>query len=113
MRKTSLIKIRLAKAADIVKIYDLSKGVREVSGTSNAEYSAEVVFYYKDEIAEMIGDRKNNIWLVAETGKGEKMEIIGFLFAKIMSSDWCYLDSVGVKKNFGMEGSAPVFTASW
>jgi ribosomal protein S18 acetylase RimI-like enzyme len=101
---TESVKIRLAKVTDISEIYHLSRGVQEVSGTSNCKYSKEIIFYYKDEIAEMIKDRQDNIWLVAEIKKDKITKISGFLFAKIMSSDWCYLDSIGVKKQFRNRG---------
>lgn len=103
MEKKNFTKIRLAKLTDMPEIYKLSKNFREISGTNNSRYSDEVI-YCKDEIAELIKDGKNNIWLVAEILKNKKAEIVGFLFAKLMSSSWCYIDIVGVKKQYRDQG---------
>ena len=57
-------------------------------------------FYDLEEIEEWVEKQKSNILIVAE----ENGFVIGFLYAKIVSSQWCMLESLGVDKAYRGKG---------
>lgn len=91
------MKIQNAQIKDVNKIYSLGKTIPEL------DFSKKLHFHEKMELKEFIKRKKENIFLVAK----EKNEIIGFLFAKILShhsGGWCMLDNIATKKEFRHKG---------
>lgn len=91
---TPEIKIRNAKISDISQVYLIGKGAKEL------EFSKKMNFHDKSELTEFILNKKDNIFLVA----AKKEEIIGFLYAKIVSKTWCILDNLVVEKEYRDQG---------
>ncbi len=91
------MKIREAQKKDVNELYALGKKIRELS------FSKKLHFHEKLELAEFIKNSKENIFLVAE----DKKELIGFLFAKILShhaGGWCMLDNLAVEQKHRKKG---------
>ena len=88
------IKIQRTKTKDIPLIFELGQKIREL------KYSKECPFCEKEEIAEWVSDRKNNIVLTAKAGD----KLVGFLIAKTLSKSWCALDDIAVDKKFRGQG---------
>ncbi|MCX6804369.1 MAG: GNAT family N-acetyltransferase [Candidatus Diapherotrites archaeon] len=91
--------IRKAKASDSAQIYHLGKKIHEL------DFSRKYPFHELSEIKEFISRPKENILFVVEENK----EIIGFVFAKILShhaGGWCMLDNIGVEKQHRHKGIA-------
>ncbi len=91
------MKIREAQKKDIHDIYLLGKKVHEL------DFSKKFPFHEKSELKEFIKFRKENIFLVAD----EKREIVGFIFAKILShhaGGWCMLDNIAVGREHRKKG---------
>jgi ribosomal protein S18 acetylase RimI-like enzyme len=86
--------IRKAKISDVEKLYDLVRATPEIGG------SDDMFCYSKKEIKTWIQNPKENIWLVAELKTEKRKQIVGLLFAKLMSYDWCMIDGIGVRKNY-------------
>jgi N-acetylglutamate synthase-like GNAT family acetyltransferase len=89
-----MIKIRSAKESDVEQIYLFGRKINEFAVSSNMK------FYYKRELKEWIKKPKENILLVAADSK----QIAGFLYAKIISKDWCMLDNVAVREKYRNQG---------
>ncbi|MBN1793015.1 GNAT family N-acetyltransferase [Candidatus Woesearchaeota archaeon] len=87
--------VRRARPRDLEGIYNIVKGTREFEASKNTR------FFKKQELKEWISDRKSSIVLVSEEGK-----INGFLFAKIISRNWCMLDSIAVSPDHRGKGCA-------
>ncbi len=83
------MKIRHAKKGDVNKIYSLGKKIKELKFSRKN-------FHEKEEIEEWIKKPKSNILIVAEDNE----KFAGFLYAKIVSCDWCMLDNLAVDKQF-------------
>ncbi len=91
------MKIRNATKIDIHQIYELGKSVHEL------DFSKKLHFHEKNELKEFISHKNENLFLVAEENK----EILGFLFAKILShhsGGWCMLDNIAINKKFRNKG---------
>ena len=91
------VHVRFAEKKDILKIYQLGKSTSELS------FSKKFPFHERGELREFIGNKKENIFLVAEHGE----VIVGFIFAKIIaygSGGWCMLDNLAVDKRFRNQG---------
>jgi ribosomal protein S18 acetylase RimI-like enzyme len=82
--------IRQPKKSELEKVYRLGCSTKEFT------VSDEVRYYRRQEIEEFTGNNKDDIFLVAV----HKSQIVGSLFAKIISRRWCMLDTVCVKKNY-------------
>ena len=94
MTQEKIAKIRIAKKADIEAICQIGKKAPELS------FSKEMSFHDKSEFVEFVKHPKENILLVAEV----KGQIVGFVYAKIMSKTWCLLDSLAIKKQYQNQG---------
>ena len=94
MKKERFAQIRTARKKDIGPIYELGKKTLELS------FSKEMTFHDKSEFKEFISHPKDNILLIAE----REGEVIGFLYAKIISRTWCLLDSLTVKREYRKHG---------
>lgn len=91
--KTNL-KIRRAKKEDIPEILSLGTKIKEFV------VSNETKFYHKDELEEWVKKPKDNILITATKDD----MLIGFLYAKLISNNWCMLDSIGINKNYRING---------
>ena len=83
------IKFRRARLNDVPKILVLGKEAKELIASKTTK------FYDKRELVDWIKKPKDNILLVAERDK----VILGFIFAKIMSPNWCMIDGILVKRD--------------
>ena len=88
------IKIRRGKIKDISQIYNLGKHAKEL------EFSKKMNFHDRLELKEFVTKTKDNILLVSIIGN----KIVGFLYAKIVSREWCILDNLVVKEEFREHG---------
>jgi N-acetylglutamate synthase-like GNAT family acetyltransferase len=86
--------IRSAKEGDIDLIYALGKKTKELI------FSEKMNFHDKIELSEFIKNKKDNILLVLILDQ----EIIGFLYAKIVSKTWCILDNLVIDEKFRDHG---------
>jgi len=93
---SSDIKIRRAKKEDISKILALGRKTKEFSAGGKTR------FYGKKEVSEFIRNPKNNLLLVAL----QENKLIGFIYAKIITSEWCLFESMAIIKNFRKKGIA-------
>ena len=96
--KNGKITITKAKLSEAGEIYRLGKKIHEL------DFSRRLHFHELSEIKEFISHPKENIFLVAK----ENGEIIGFVFAKILShhaGGWCMLDNIGVEKKYRNQGA--------
>jgi len=91
------MQIRKARLADARILYKLAGNMEEMTGSS------EINGYTPEEIKSWL-KKKDKVWLVAETLKGRKKEISGFLLAMFLSDEWCVIDSVEVKKEYRRKG---------
>lgn len=82
-----MLTIRRARKGDIEGICRLGLAMPELA------VSERTVFYGDKELFEWVTRQDQNILLVAEEGEA----VIGFLFAKIISKEWCMLDNIGVE----------------
>jgi ribosomal protein S18 acetylase RimI-like enzyme len=94
MKQNLKIIIRNPKKNELEKIYRLGCSLKEFT------VSDEVRYYRREEVKEFVGKNKDNIFLVAVMGD----QIIGSLFAKIISRHWCMMDSICVKENYQRKG---------
>ena len=99
MEKKSEVIIRNAREEDINKIYSLGKQTKEL------RFSKKLGFHDKKEIKEYVKNKNGNVLLVAVYER----EFAGFLFAKIVDSDWCMLDNIVVEKKFREKGVGTEF----
>jgi len=88
------VSVRFARSSDIDQIHAM--------GTSDRvfEVSPAIHFYEETELKEWVNAPHENVLLVAE----ESSQIIGFLYAKIMSHHWAMLDNFYVKPIFRQQG---------
>lgn len=86
--------VRHAAEKDAEKIYRLGMTTRDFA------VSRHIKFYQKDEIAEWIRNKENNILIVAEVNS----RIVGFVYCKIMSHHWAMVDNFYVLPKFRKEG---------
>ncbi len=91
------IKVRHARLKDINSVYSLGSKFDE---NLKASKRKNMHFHEKNEFKEFIKSPKYNILLVAIINDN----IVGFLYAKILSYDWCLLDDLAVEKDFQNEG---------
>jgi ribosomal protein S18 acetylase RimI-like enzyme len=95
MNRELNITIRKPKKIELEKIYRLGCSMKEFT------VSEWVRYYRREEIREFMGKNKDNIFLVAVYND----QIIGSLFAKIISRRWCMLDTICVKENYQRKGT--------
>jgi ribosomal protein S18 acetylase RimI-like enzyme len=88
------IKIRSARPKDLASIYALGRKTRELDASN------DTVFFDRGEIEGLIKKPKDNIILVILAGK----KFIGFLVAKIISCEWCMIDSIAVDPLYRGQG---------
>ena len=88
------IEIRRGKLKDISQIYNLGKKTKEL------EFSEKMNFHDKIELKEFVTEKRDNILLVCLTHK----KIVGFLYAKIVSKEWCILDNLVIEENYRNNG---------
>ena len=88
------IKIRRAKEKEAVKICALGRKTKDLAASEKAK------FHRKKDIEEWIKKPKDNIVLVVFDGR----KFIGFLLAKIMSSQWSVIDSVVLDQSYRGQG---------
>lgn len=81
--------VRKANEKDIDSIFELAKSLTELNASKNENYRC------KEEILEWMNDDKS-ILLVEEKE--------GFLFAKLLSSNWCMIDAIAVNKDSRNKG---------
>jgi ribosomal protein S18 acetylase RimI-like enzyme len=86
--------IRNPKKTELEKIYRLGCSMKEFAVSDYVRY------YRREEIREFMGNNKDNIFLVA----AYKDQIVGSLFAKIISRRWCMMDSICVRDNYQRRG---------
>jgi ribosomal protein S18 acetylase RimI-like enzyme len=94
MNRELNITIRQPKKNELEKIYRLGCSIKEFAVSDYVRY------YRRQEIEDFMGKNKDNIFLVAV----HKDQIIGSLFAKIISSRWCMMDTICVKENYQRRG---------
>ncbi|MFH1751545.1 MAG: GNAT family N-acetyltransferase [archaeon] len=87
------VKINKASLKDLSKLLSMTKSFPAFMVSKDKD------FIRRKELSEWI---KRNDCIVL-TAKQEK-NITGFLLAKLISSDWCLLDSIGVKPEFRGQG---------
>lgn len=87
------VEIRGARKEDVDEIIKIGSKLEDALKASKSSKSH---FHEKSEFIEFIKKSKGNILLVAE----EHKQVIGFLYAKILTKDWCMIDNLAVKKNF-------------
>jgi len=97
MEKEEKFIVRHAKLSDINSIYALGS---KFDDSLKASRRRNMHFHEKKEFKEFIKSPKCNILLVACI----KKKVVGFLYAKILSYDWCLLDDVAVEANYQHEG---------
>ena len=90
------VKIKRASLNNLEQIYALVTSLPVFSA------SDETRFFDKKELKEWIIRKRDSIVLIAELND----LIVGFLFAKLVSSEWCMLDSIGVNPKFRKQGIA-------
>jgi len=86
------MKIRHAKKEDVGEIYQLGEKVDELRFSGKH-------FHEKFELVGFLKG-KDNVFLVAE----ENGFIVGFIYARIISKDWCMLDNLVVNKKIRGNG---------
>ena len=89
-----MIKLRRAKRKDVNAVFSLGKKTPELNFQKN------IHFHEKSELLEWVKHSKDNVFIVAECEK----KIVGFLYAKIVSHDWCILDNIAVLPSFRGNG---------
>jgi len=93
------VKIRRAKLKDINEIYSIGICAKEL------EFSKDMNFHEKAELKEFINHPKDNILIVAVVEK----KVVGFTFAKIVSTSWCMLDNMVIEDKFRDNGIGSLF----
>jgi len=88
------VKIRRANKNDLNKIYFLGINIKEFIVSKRRK------FYEKNELKEWVKKSQDNIFLIVEYDK----QIIGFLYAKLISNYWCMLDNIGIIDEFRSKG---------
>lgn len=88
------IKVCQARKKEAAKICALGRKIKELSASEKAR------FHKEKDIEEWIKKPKDNIILVAFDEK----KFIGFLLAKIMSSQWSMIDSLAVDPAYREQG---------
>jgi len=86
--------IRRAKEQDVEKIYAIGRKIHQFI------YSKSSGFYSKKELREYIKKPKDNIFFVAL----REEKLVGFIYASIISQDWCMLDIIAVDPKFQDKG---------
>lgn len=86
--------VRNAVLGDIENIYKLGKKIEEL------RFSKEMQFHDKEELAEFISKKSENILIVSTHSK----KIIGFLYARIVSHSWCILDNIAIDNEYRKHG---------
>lgn len=80
--------VRRCSIKDVDAIFNIGLHTKEL------QFSKKINFHEKTEFIEWIKHPRDNIFLVAlAAGK-----IDGFLYAKIVSREWCILDNIAVDK---------------
>jgi N-acetylglutamate synthase-like GNAT family acetyltransferase len=83
--------VRKANEKDVDFIFELAKALPELNASKNEVYRS------KEEILEWINDDKS-IVLVKENE--------GFIFAKLLSSNWCMIDAIAIKTDSRGKGTS-------
>ena len=91
---TQKIKIRRAKEEDLNKVCRLGRRIQQLV------YSKGEGFYTKKELQEYLKSPKDNIFFVAL----KQDNLVGFIYANIISKDWCMLDIIAVDRKYRGEG---------
>lgn len=91
------VEIRNAKKEDIEEIFKLGCKLEDALKASRIKKRH---FHEKSEFVEFIKKPKDNIFLVAIISGN----VAGFLYAKILSEDWCMLDNIAVDKKYQNHG---------
>jgi len=91
--RDDMVSIHRARPQDVNSVYRLVTSISEFAA------SGETRFFKREELKEWIG-RRDSVVLVAQ----DKGNIIGFLFAKIISKHWCMLDSIAVNPRYRNKG---------
>ena len=82
--------IRRAVNDDIPSLYSIAQS------TAAFKVSSDIPFYEQEEVEFWIAHPSENIFLVAE----DNDTVVGFLFCKIMSPHWAFLDNYYVLPQF-------------
>lgn len=88
------IEICRAQKKDAIRICAFGRKIKELSASKKAR------FHSKKDIEEWIKKPKDNITLVVFDEK----KFIGFLYAKIMSNQWCMIDSLAIDDAYRKQG---------
>jgi ribosomal protein S18 acetylase RimI-like enzyme len=81
--------IQRARAKDLSEVYKLGCQTGELS------FSPKGKFHDILELKEFVQKPKDNILLIAT----KNAQILGFLYAKIVSHSWCILDNLAVRED--------------
>jgi N-acetylglutamate synthase-like GNAT family acetyltransferase len=93
IKMKSKIIIRKARKEDIDPVLEIGNNLEDALKASK---NKKAHFHEKGEFILFIKNSNENIFLVAEANS----RIVGFLYAKILSKDWCMIDNLAIKKEF-------------
>jgi ribosomal protein S18 acetylase RimI-like enzyme len=91
------VKILPAEKKDLDEILDLG---RKFEDSLKASRLKKAHFHEKGEFLEFIKNPEENVFLVAKIGN----KVAGFIYAKVLSHDWCMVDNLAVNERYQNHG---------
>jgi ribosomal protein S18 acetylase RimI-like enzyme len=91
------VKILQAGKEDIDDILRLGKKFEDALKASRLKRAH---FHEKEEFLDFIKNPRENVFLVAKVDK----KLAGFIYARILSEDWCMIDNLAVEKEYQKRG---------
>ena len=91
------VKILQAGKEDIDDILRLGKKFEDALKASRLKRAH---FHEKEEFLDFIKNPGENVFLVAKVDK----KLAGFIYARILSEDWCMIDNLAVEKEYQKRG---------
>ncbi len=91
------VKILQAEKKDLEEVLKLG---RKFEDSLKASKLKKAHFHEKKEFLEFIKNPEENVFLAAKIDN----KIVGFIYAKILSHDWCMIDNLAVNEKYQKHG---------
>jgi ribosomal protein S18 acetylase RimI-like enzyme len=91
------VKISQAEKKDLEEVLKLGRKFEDALKASKLK---KAHFHEQQEFIEFIRNPKENVFLVAKV----KNKVVGFIYVKILSHDWCMIDNLAVDERYQKHG---------
>ncbi len=95
--KKEKVKILPAKKEDVDSVLKLGRKFEDALKASKLKRAH---FHEKEEFLNFIKNPRENVFFVAKVDK----KLAGFIYARILTNDWCMIDNLAVEKEYQKHG---------